>query len=183
MNLVTYVEGYENIFLIFLFKYKFEFFAAFVGLFVGRKLYTANRGGRYTRTRLVSSPLLYLSFTVFTFYGIQLVGLLICTISFAVGLGLSGLLENQLSFFEKNDQLYYKRSLFTVLGWTGAFILRLYLFIFYDITAGLILSVILSYISGLFIGEAFQIAIHKRLFDKQKMEENALKKETPVQGH
>lgn len=182
-SVVTLVQGYENVFLSFLFHYKLEFFAAFVLVFVGRKIYSADRGGRYTRTRLFMSPLLYLSFTVFTFYGLSLIGLLICTVAFAIGLGISGMLENQLTFFERKDQLYYKRSVLTVLGWTVAFVIRLYLFVFYDITVGLILSVILSYIAGLFLGESFQIAIHKRLFDRQKaMEAEARLKEAAAQS-
>lgn len=173
INPINFMENYENIVLSILFQYKVEFFAAFVLLFVGRKIYRANRGGRYTRIGLVMSPLLYLAFTGFTFYGLNLEGLLICTIAFAFGLGLSSALKNQLFFFEKKGQLYYKRSAFTVLGWTGAFVLRLYLFIFYDITVGLLLSIILSYITGLFTGEAFQIAIQKRMFDRKNLQEAA----------
>jgi len=64
--------------------------------------------------------------------------------------------------------LYYKRSILIVVAWTGAFILRLYLLLFYDITAGLFLGVILTYLTGIIIGEVFQIAIQKRLFDYKK---------------
>lgn len=172
-NIASMVGNYESEFLTFLFQYKVEFFLAFVLLFVGRKVYRANRGGRYTRTGLVLSPLGYLAFTGFTYIGIGIIGLLICSIAFAFGLALSGTLKGQLHFFERNGQLYYRRSVFTVLGWTVAFVFRLYLFIFYDITVGLILSVILSYIAGLFLGEAFQIAIHKRMFDFNKAQNSA----------
>ncbi len=176
VNIFALVGTYETQVLTFLFEYKLEFFLAFVIVFVGRKIYRANRGGRYTRTGLVMSPLLYLAFTSFTFYGLEMVGLLACSISFATGLALSGTLKNQLHFFERNGQLYYRRSVYTVLGWTVAFVLRLYLFIFYDITVGLVLSVILAYITGLFTGEAFQIAIHKRMFDEEKSREASTKK-------
>lgn len=173
VNILSIVGGYETQVLSFLFQYKFEFFAAFVIVFVGRKIYRANRGGRYTRAGLIMSPLLYLAFTSFTLYGLGLLGLLDCTIAFAIGLALSGALKNQLHFFERNGQLYYRRSVFTVLGWTVAFVLRLYLFIFYDITVGLVLSIILAYITGLFTGEAFQIAVHKRMFDEKKSKETS----------
>lgn len=173
LNILALVGAYETQFLTFLFQYKVEFFAAFVIVFVGRKIYRANRGGRYTRANLIMSPLLYLAFTSFTLYGLGIKGLLVCSIAFATGLALSGVLRNQLHFFERNGQLYYRRSLYTVLGWTVAFVLRLYLFIFYDITVGLVLSIILAYITGLFTGEAFQIAIHKRMFDEEKSKEAA----------
>lgn len=178
------LEGtYQSMVLAFLFEYKLEFFVAFVLVFVGRKIYRANRGGRYTRTGLVLSPLLYLAFTAFTFYGLGMIGLLDCTIGFAVGLGLSGALKNQVHFFEQNGQLYYRRSVYTVLGWTVAFVFRLYLFIFFDITVGLVLSIIMSYITGLFTGEAFQIAIHKMKFDHQKLLETpTLMKENAVEA-
>lgn len=168
VNFTSLVGNYESEVLSFLFQYKVEFFVAFVLIFVGRKIYRANRGGRYTRTGLILSPLGYLAFTGFTYLGLSIAGLLICSISFAFGLGLSGTLKGQLHFFEKEGQLYYRRSVLTVLGWTVAFVLRLYLFIFYDITVGLVLSIILSYIAGLFLGEAFQIAIQKRIFDHKK---------------
>ena len=164
-NLVPVLESF---FFSYLFRYRIEFFVAFVLVFVGRRLYRAVYGGKYTNIGLVLSPLLYLAFTSFTFIGLGLVGLLICFIAFAFGLGLSGVLKGQLHFFERESLLYYKRSVSVVLVWTVAFVLRLYMFIFYDITVGLILSAILSYITGLIIGEAFQIAVQKRLFDYQK---------------
>lgn len=173
VNIFALVGTYETQVLTFLFEYKLEFFAAFVMVFVGRKIYRANRGGRYTRTGLVLSPLLYLAFTGFTFYGLAMEGLLACSIAFATGLALSGTLKNQLHFFERNGQLYYRRSVYTVLGWTVAFVIRLYLFIFYDITVGLVLSIIMAYITGLFTGEAFQIAIHKKMFDEEKSKDAA----------
>lgn len=165
INVTALIESYESIILGFLFEYKLVFFTAFIALFVGRKMYRALKGGRYTRRGLVLSPLMYLAFTSFTYLGLSLVGLLICSISFAFGLALSSVLKGQLHFFTKNNQLYYKRSITIVVGWTVAFVMRLYLFIFYDITVGLVLSIVLSYITGLIIGEAFQIAVQKSLFD------------------
>lgn len=167
-DISSLAQSYENIFLGFLFEYKLEFFGIFVMVFVGRRLYRAVKGGKYTSMGLILSPLLYLLFTSFTFIGLGLLGLMICSVAFAFGLALSGILKGQLHFFEKQGQLYYKRSITIVVGWTVAFVLRLYLFIFFDITVGLILSLILSYISGLIIGEAFQIAVQKRIFDVNK---------------
>ncbi len=149
----------------FLFAYKNEFFIAFVSIFVGRKLVRAAYGGKYTSKGLIVSPLAYLAFTGTTLVGIHLEGLLICSVGFAFGLGLSSVLKNQVHFFEKNGSLYYRRSLYIVLAWTVAYISRLYLLLYYDVTAGLVLSVILSYFTGLITGEAFQIAVQKRIFD------------------
>lgn len=171
------VKSYEALILSFLFEHRLIFFAGFIGLFVGRRTYRALKGGKYTRKGLVLSPLMYLAFTSFTYIGLDLVGLLICSIAFAFGLGLSGLLKGQLHFFTKNNQLYYKRSIAIVAGWTVAYVFRLYLFIFYDVTVGLILSIILSYLTGLIIGEAFQIAIHKSLFDHNNYIASQLEKQ------
>lgn len=167
-DLTASIPSIEALFYSFLFKYKLEFFAGFVILFVGRRIFRATAGGKYTRSGLVLSPLMYLAFTASTFIGIDLVGLLVCTVFFAIGIGLSGPLRGQLRFFEKDGLLYYRRSILIVMGWTVAYVFRLYLLIFEDLTVGLILSVILSYITGLIIGEAFQIAVQKRMFDFNK---------------
>lgn len=162
------IPSLEALFYSFLFKYKIEFFAAFVAVFVGRRIFRATAGGKYTRSGLVLSPLMYLAFTASTFIDLGLVGLLICAVFFAIGIGLSGPLRGQLKFSEKDGQLYYKRSIWIVMGWTVAYVLRLYILIFIDVTVGLILSAVLSYITGLIIGEAFQIAVQKRMFDFNK---------------
>ena len=167
------VPSIEALFYSFLFTYKIEFFVAFVAVFVGRRLFRATAGGKYTRSGLVLSPLMYLAFTASTFIDLSLEGLLVCAVFFAIGIGLSGPLRGQLKFFEKSGQLHYRRSLWITMGWTVAYVLRLYMLIFIDITVGLVLSAILSYITGLIIGEAFQIAVQKRMFDfnKKHMEE------------
>ena len=162
------IPSLEALFYTFLFTYKIEFFAAFVTVFVGRRLFRVTSGGKYTKMGLFLSPLMYLGFTSVTYIDLDLVSLLICTVFFAIGIGLSGPLRGQLKFFEKESQLYYKRSIWITMGWTVAYVLRLYLLIFFDVTAGLILSVILSYLTGLIIGEAFQIAVQKRIFDFNK---------------
>ena len=169
MSDITFtVPSLELLFYSFLFRYKIEFFSAFVAVFVGRRIFRATAGGKYSRSGLVISPLMYMAFTASTFIDLTPVGLLICFIFFAVGIGLSGPLRGQLKFFEKEGQLYYKRSLWIVMGWTVAYVIRLYMLIFVDITAGLILSAVLSYITGLIIGEVFQIAVQKRMFDFNK---------------
>lgn len=177
INISAFVQSYEAIILGFLFEHRLIFFAAFIALFVGRRIYRASKGGKYTKKGLILSPLMYLAFTAVTYIGLNLIGILICSISFAFGLALSGALKGQLHFFTKNNQLYYKRSITIVAGWTVAYVLRLYLFIFYDVTVGLVLSVILSYLTGLIIGEAFQIAIHKSLFDHNNSITNQLKEQ------
>lgn len=162
------IQSLETQAYFFLFKYRLEFFTGFVLIFVGRRLYRAVYGSKYTTSGLILSPILYLGFTSSTFIGLSLEGLIICSVGFAVGLGLSGVLRGQLHFFEKKSALYYKRSVSIVVVWTIAFVLRLYLLLFYDITVGLVLSVILSYISGVITGEAFQIAVQKSMFDYRR---------------
>lgn len=181
MSLITgTIDPIENLVYAFIFGHRIEFFATFVLVFVGRKLLRAIYGGRYTNIGLIISPLLYLGFTAFTFIGLGLLGLMLCSVGFAFGLGLSGILKGQLHFFEKNGQLYYKRSVAVVLVWTAAFVLRLYIFIFYDITVGLVLSIILSFLTGLIIGEAFQIAVQKRIFDYRKINPEVMETENEV---
>ncbi len=162
------IHSMVALFYSFLFTYKIEFFAAFVTVFVGRRLLRVTSGGKYTKMGLFLSPLMYLVFTSVTYIGLDLESLLICTVFFAIGIGLSGPLRGQLKFFEKEKQLFYKRSIWITMGWTVAYVLRLYLLIFYDVTAGLVLSIILSYLTGLIIGEAFQIAVQKSIFDFNK---------------
>ena len=170
INIEQLVENLEAMAYSFLFKYKDIFFAAFVAIFVGRRIIRIGYGGRYSTRSLIFSPLFYFGFTGATYVGLSTIDLLICSIAFALGLGLSSVMKGQLKFFERKGELHYKRSPLVGLAWTIAFVIRVYLLIYYDITAGFILSVILSYLSGLIVGEVFQIAIQKKLFDVQQME-------------
>ncbi|MDS0257389.1 DUF1453 family protein [Thermoplasmatales archaeon AK] len=151
-----------------LFEYKLEFFAAFTLVFVGRKFLHVFRGHRYSSRSLIVSPVLYFGFATASLYGFNSLGILLSAVAFLLGLIFSSFIKSGVKFYEMDGALYYKRSILIVVAWTGAFILRLYLLLFYDITAGLFLGVILTYLTGIIIGEVFQIAIQKRLFDYKK---------------
>ena len=168
INITQLSDTIESIAYSIIFRYKDIFFGAFVAIFVGRRIIRISLGGRYSVRSLIFSPLLYLAFTGATYVGLTTVELLACSIAFALGLGLSSLFKGQVKFFEKKKILHYRRSPLIGLAWTIAFVVRIYLLIYYDVTAGFFLSIILSYLSGLILGEAFQIAIQKRMFEFSK---------------
>lgn len=168
INITQLSDTIENIAYSIIFRYKDIFFSAFVAIFVGRRIIRIIMGGRYSVRSLIFSPLLYLAFTGATYVGLTTIELLACSIAFALGLGLSSLFKGQVKFFEKKKILHYRRSPIIGLAWTIAFVMRIYLLIYYDVRAGFFLSIILSYLSGLILGEAFQIAIQKRMFEFSK---------------
>lgn len=175
-SVTALADSIETIVYSILFRYKDIFFGAFVAIFVGRRILRITYGGKYSVKSLVFSPLLYLAFTAATYIGLTTIELLACSIAFALGLGLSSVFKGQVKFFERRESLHYRRSPIVGLAWTTAFILRIYLLIYYDVTAGFFLSIILSYLSGLILGEAFQIAIQKRIFEfHQKSKEMGFK--------
>ncbi len=164
-NVGSTADSIESLAYSILFRYKDIFFSGFVAIFVGRRILRITLGGKYSARSLVLSPLMYLAFTGATYIGLSTLDLLACSIAFAVGLGLSSVFKNQVKFFEKKEKLHYRRSPVIGLAWTTAFVTRIYLLIYYDLTAGFFLSIILSFLSGLILGEAFQIAIQKRTFE------------------
>ena len=164
------VENIENQIYTLIFRYKIEFFAAFVIIFVGRRLIRLYYGHRFRPGTLVTSPLLYFIFSGVSLLGLNLVGLLYCSIAFFFGLIISTVFKHGVVFVRKKGVLFYKRSALISLTWTTAFVSRVYIEIFYDITQGSVISILLIFLTGLIIGEAFQIAIQKRLYESSVAE-------------
>lgn len=159
------IESWEAQIYNLIFTYKYEFFFGFVAIFAGRRLSRILLGHRFKKGSIITSPLLYFAFTGVSLYGLDTLDLLICSIAFLFGLVISTVFKHGVKFIRKKGTLYYKRSAAISLTWTFAFILRVYIEIFYDITQGFILSILLIFLTGLIIGEAFQIAIQKRMYE------------------
>ena len=159
------IESWETLIYSIIFQYKYEFFFGFVAIFVGRRISRIILGHRFKRGSIITSPLLYFAFSGISLYGLDTLSLLYCSIAFFFGLLISTVFKHGVVFIRKKGQLYYKRSALISLTWTTAFVVRVYIEIFYDITQGFVLSVLLIFLTGLIIGEAFQIAIQKRLYE------------------
>ena len=65
-------------------------------------------------------------------------------------------LANNVKFFNKDDNLYYKRSQIIMIFWIISFLGRMLLFTLYpsNILAGFIIDLLLSFTLGLIIGES-----------------------------
>ena len=159
------VDNIENQIYVVIFKYKIEFFAAFVFIFVGRRILRLVYGHKFRPGTLVTSPFLYFVFSGISLLGLDLLGLLYCSIAFFFGLLISTLFKHGVKFYRKDNVIYYKRSAMISLTWTVAFVARIYIEIFYDLTQGLVLDIFLIFLSGLIIGEAFHIGIQKKLYE------------------
>ncbi|MEM0158693.1 MAG: hypothetical protein QW812_04195 [Thermoplasmataceae archaeon] len=168
LNPESLINQIESAAYLIMFRYRIEFFLIFSIVFAGRKFIHVFRGHRYSSRSLVLSPLLYFAFSTAALYGFNSLDILISSIAFLMGLMFSSFVRSGVRFYEREGVLYYRRSFLIVLVWTAAFLVRIYVLLFYDITAGLFLGVILTALTGLIIGEAFQIAVHKRLFDYRK---------------
>ena len=161
----TSIQGLENTAYQIIFAYKLEFFVAFVVIFAGRRFLRIIYGHKFKTGTLITSPLMYFAFSGISLLGIDLLGLLYCSVAFFFGLMISTVFKHGVKFYRKNNVIYYKRSAVISLTWTAAFIARVYIEIFYDITQGLVLAIFLIFLSGLILGEAFHIGIQKRIYE------------------
>ncbi len=128
-------------------------------LFVAiRRLYSGMNGRKFKESRIYTLPLIYIILLLFSLEGIysNLDYIIIILLLIFPGIILGLRLANNVKFFNKDDNLYYKRSQIIMIFWIISFLGRMLLFTLYpsNILAGFIIDLLLSFTLGLIIGES-----------------------------
>ncbi len=128
---------------------------------VARRVRSGLRGTRYKKSRVLRIPVLYVLLTLFLVYSVgshdyyAYYSLLLIPAGAIPGLRFGSTVK----FFSKNSVLYYKRSQFIMVAWLISFLLRILLEIFFpsSINVAIFVDMILSFTTGMILGEAFHI--------------------------
>ncbi len=128
---------------------------------VARRIWSGVKGRRYKKSRVLRIPVLYVLLTLFLVYSVSshdyyaYYSLLLIPAGVIPGLRFGSTVK----FFSKNSVLYYKRSQVIMIAWLISFLLRVLLEIFFpsSINAEILVDMILSFTTGLIIGETFHI--------------------------
>ncbi|MEM0134442.1 MAG: hypothetical protein QXU18_04335 [Thermoplasmatales archaeon] len=118
-------------------------------------------GRRYTKARVLRTPVIYLLFTLAAVFLTSMPNiyaqLMILLLPIGIPIGTS--FGKDVRFFSKNDVLYYKRSPFILILWAIALIARaaIELFSLNSLLAIIVFNALLSFITGMLLGEAVHI--------------------------
>ncbi|MEM0138678.1 MAG: hypothetical protein QW100_03000 [Thermoplasmatales archaeon] len=119
------------------------------------------KGRRYTKLRVLRTPLIYLVFTLAAVFVTtrpniyaQLV-ILLLPLGFPIGSSFG----RDVKFFSKNGEIYYRRSPFILVLWAFALIARASIEILSldSLAAIIVFNAILSFTTGMLLGEAIHI--------------------------
>jgi membrane protein CcdC involved in cytochrome C biogenesis len=132
------------------------------------------RGRSFKTFRLFTTPAIYLVLLIFfmaAFIGNEgyiLIVLLLCLAGLVPGM----IYGEHVSFFEKNGEIFYKRSPYILIFWAAGFLVRIVLEVIYpgNLTILFIVDALLAVTLGLIIGEAIKTYMKYREY----MEENSL---------
>ena len=118
-------------------------------------------GRRYTRLRVLRTPVLYLVLTLIAIFLTSLPNIYaqLMILLLPVGIPLGVRFGKDVKFFSKDGVLYYKRSPTILLLWAVALVARtsLELFSFNSLLAIIVFNALLSFITGMLVGEAIHI--------------------------
>ncbi len=138
--------------------YQFELIIAVIIIF---GIFRGISGRRYTRLRALRTPVLYLVLTLIAVFltshpniYAQLMILLL-----PIGIPVGVRFGKDVKFFSKDGMLYYKRSPTILLLWAVALVARtsIELFSFTSLLAIIVFNALLSFITGMLVGEAIHI--------------------------
>ena len=145
-----------------------------IALLVSRRLYSGFNGRVYSRGRVLRTPIIYVILTLLTVFGfgalnVELTSTLILIPAFAL---LGYRIGVNVTFFERNGTLYYKRSPTIMVIWLVAFIIRFAIEILIPLntTILLVIDVLLSSTTGLLLGEAINVMRKRDQYVAQKTE-------------
>lgn len=104
----------------------------FIGIFlilvfvVGRRVFSARKGSRYSEQSIFMRPIIYIVLTaLLVVAGVQVLEILAIAISVILGVFLGLKLGSRSDIFEKDGKIMYKRSNEVLLIWIVAFVIRL----------------------------------------------------------
>jgi len=157
-------------------SYVFLVYIALIILFVVRRIIRGIRVKIYKRSRILMPPVIYLfltsiyMFADYKLYGFYYVIFLIFLIVLGVLVGLK--FGETAEFFYKDNQLFYKRSQAILSLWLISYIGRLVIFLYLPNVMILaeLLDVLLSFTTGLLVGEAIVIIRKEGEFKNKQVE-------------
>ena len=136
-----------------------DIFLVIIVLLVARRVYRGINGIRFSYPRVLRIPVVYTILTVFYSALLPLQYLLYPLVLIAMGALLGLLFGSSVQFFRRDQQLMYKRSPVIMSVWLAAFIARVAIDLAFpqNLTAAVVVTLLLGVTSGLVIGEAFHI--------------------------
>lgn len=152
--------------------YSFLGLAVFMVFIVSRRIYSGMNGRIYRNSRIFSLPIIYLLLTLYSIIPLGLANisyfyvLTLVPLGILVGLRFGG----NVSFFIRNNVLYYKRSPFILAFWLASFVLRISLIYVYpgNNEVFFVVDAILSLTSGLIIGESLHTLNKRKKFSEDQ---------------
>lgn len=151
-------------------------FVLIIAVIVTLRLYRGINGRAFSSARVLRTPVIYVILTLITVVptGITDFADLGTLLLIPVGLVIGYRFGVNVSFFEQNGIVYYKRSQVIMFVWLVSLILRLVMEVIYPTssTAILIVNILLTVTTGLVIGEAMNIIKKEKEF-REKNTDNA----------
>lgn len=138
--------------------YQFELIVAIIIIF---GIFRGISGRRYTRLRVLRTPVIYLILTLLAIFLTSFPNIYaqLMILLLPVGIPIGIRFGKDVKFFSKNGVIYYKRSPTILLLWAVALVARtsLELFSFASLLAVIVFNALLSFITGMLVGEAIHI--------------------------
>jgi hypothetical protein len=152
----------------------------FLAIIITLRLYRGLNGRIYSTSRVLRTPIIYILLTLFTvfFSGILNTALESTILLIPLGTLLGYAYGTHVTFFYRNNYLYYKRSPVVMIIWLVALIIRfgIEVLIPLNVTWLLIIDLLLSGTTGILMGEALNI-IRKRKEFKSPETTDGIKQE------
>ncbi|OWP56960.1 MAG: hypothetical protein B2I17_03210 [Thermoplasmatales archaeon B_DKE] len=137
------------------------FVIAILVLFVIRRVYRGINGRQFRTSRVFMIPVIYTLLLLFSFFSIDVNYLYDASLLLLIipGIVLGNRFGNTVKFFEKDKQIFYKRSQFILVFWLASLIVRESLVLLFPTVVVILLGVdaLLSLTTGLIIGESIQV--------------------------
>lgn len=132
-----------------------------VGILIIIGIVRGLRGRRYSPLRALRTPMIYILFTLFAIFlsSIPNVYAQYMILLLPVGIPIGYRFGRDVKFFTRDNTLYYTRSPYILLIWAIALIARVSLEMssFRSLLAIIIFNALLSFVTGMLLGEAIHI--------------------------
>ena len=134
-------------------------FVVFIAVILLLRVRRNSRGQRFSRSRVLRLPAIYVIITAISLFGIPEYAVLLTFILGVIGLIVGLSLGEGVSVFVKDSSVYYKRSPVVFSAYIVLLLLRYVVYILYpaSTTANAIVAALLGLSAGLILGEAFHI--------------------------
>lgn len=137
-------------------------FLVFIFVLIGaRRIYAGMNGVAYSTVRVLRLPAVYVIFTLIAVFGFGSINVyVVSTLALMPAAAFVGYMyATKCSFFYRGGRVFYRRHMFVLIFWLASFIARLILefFLPFNFYVDVLFSAVLSFTTGLIIGEALNI--------------------------